>query len=54
MKKLSDERMDQLQGGCTCSGVGICCEHWNLSWIGGGDWAVCFGCDGSLAYIEAW
>jgi hypothetical protein len=47
MKKLSEERMVQLQGGCTCSGAGICCERVV-------DWAVCFNCQGEFLYAEPW
>jgi hypothetical protein len=54
MKKLSNESMVHLEGGCTCSGAGICCERWDLGWLGLGEWAVCFGCDGSFSYVEAW
>ena len=52
MTSLNVEKMEQIEGGCGCSGAGICCEHWNLGrW---GDWAVCFGCDGTFQYAEPW
>lgn len=54
MKKLELEKMQEIEGGCTCEGAGICCERWNLSSFGLGDWAVCYGCDGRISYIEAW
>lgn len=51
MKQLSEERMVQLQGGCTCSGAGICCERVRGTT---NDWAVCFSCQGEFLYAEPW
>jgi hypothetical protein len=55
MKKLNIEKLECLEGGCTCSGAGVCCERWNLGGVTGfGDWAVCFSCDGAFLYAEPW
>lgn len=44
MKKLSFEKMENLQGGCPgigCMKVGV--------------WAVCYDvCDGQIMYVEPW